>query len=145
MSPSTRILLVLLLGSFALVATGAGVAMAAVYQAGSIAVDVRDQGTDLHLAVPAALVHLAVILAPLSLLEDAVSEVEPFVPAIRAGWRELERAPDFVLVDVAGPRDNVRVEKRGGRIVVLVDDGGGSRVNVEVPMRTVRALLSKLD
>jgi len=145
MSSSTRILLALLLGSFVLVVTGAGVAAAAVYQAGSIAVDVRDQGSDMHLAVPAALVHLAVILAPLSLLEDAVSEAEPFLPAIRAGWHELERAPDFVLVEVAGPSEIVRVEKRGGRIVVHVDEAGGSRVNVEVPMRTVRALISKLD
>jgi hypothetical protein len=145
MSPSTRILLVLLIGSFALVVTGAGIAATAAYQAGSIAVEVRDQGTDLHLAVPAALVHLALILAPVSLLEDAVSEAEPFLPAIRAGWSELERAPDFVLVEVTGPRENVRVEKRGGRIVVHVDEAGGSRVNVEVPMRTVRALISKLD
>jgi hypothetical protein len=137
--------LVLILGAFVLSIAGVGFAAAAVYHAGSIAVDVQDRDTDFRLAVPAAVVHLAVMLTPASMIREATREAEPYFPAIAAGWQEFERTPDFVLVSVESPRETVRVEKRGDRILVLVEGQDGSRVNVAIPLRTVRALISKLD
>lgn len=123
MSRSTRILLVILLGGFALGAAGAVAIAAAVQRSGSIAIGVHDQDSDVNVAVP----------------------VEPLAPALKAGWRQLERAQDFVLVEVEGQDDSLRIEKRGGRLLVRGSDSHGSRVDVAIPLRTVGLLLSKFE
>ena len=50
---------------------------------------------------------------------------------------------DFVLVEISGPNEHVRVEKRGQQLIVLVDSGG-ERVKVAIPLKTIRKLLEKV-
>ncbi len=60
---------------------------------------------------------------------------EPFVAA-------LARAPDaaFVVVDAEG--QHVKVEKRSGTFRIHVDSADGRRIDIGVPTRTVRHVLS---
>ena len=116
MSRGTRVLLTLLVCGSLLAATTVGISVAAVYRAGSIAVEVREgDGQQLHVAVPAGLARLAIWLTPASVLEPVlVEEIHPLVPALRAGWRELLRAPDFVLAEVRD-RDDRCARREAGR------------------------------
>jgi len=146
MNRATRILLTLFLCVTLLMATTVGVTVAAVYRAGTIAVEVRaDHGDDFRLAVPAGLIRLAIWLTPASVIEPAIyEEIGPFLPALQAGWQELASTPDFVLVEVRDRHERVRIEKRGDDLVVEVESDGSS-VRVALPLRTVGPLLAKLE
>jgi hypothetical protein len=146
MTRGTRALLTILVCGSLLMATTVGISVAAVYRAGSIAVQVNEgDGQQLRVAVPAGLARIAIWLTPASVLEPVmVDELRPLVPALRAGWREFGNTPDFVLVEVRDGDDRVRVEKRGHAIVVLVESDE-STVRVALPLATVGPLLSKLE
>ena len=146
MTRSTRVLLTILLCGSLMAAATVGVSVAAVYRSGSIAVEVsEDDGQQIRVAVPAGLARLAIWLTPDSVFEPAmIDEIRPLLPALRAGWRELVRAPDCVLADVRDRDDRVRVEKRGGEILIQVESSG-STVRVSVPLATVGPLLAKLE
>ena len=146
MNRSTRVLLTILICVSLLAATTVGVSVAAVYRAGSIAVEIHeDDGQQIRVAVPAGLARLAVWLTPDSVFEPMmVDEIQPLLPALHAGWRELARTPDFVLLEVRDHDDTVRIEKRGGEILIHVESSG-STVRVGVPLATVGPLLAKLE
>ena len=148
MSKGARVLLIVLVGGTLLMAATMALGAAAIYSGGTIEVDVEDQGSgSLSLTVPAVLADLAVGLVPSHLvdkaLENAPDELRSWMPAVREAWREFARAPDFVLVEISGPNEHVRVEKRGKQLIVLVDSGG-ERVKVAIPLKTIRRLLEKV-
>jgi hypothetical protein len=70
-------------------------------------------------------------------------EARESLPAILAGARELERLPDFVLVEVESPRERVKVQKRGDYLVIDVDSDDET-VHLSVPIRTVHDTLAGL-
>jgi hypothetical protein len=121
-----------------------GAGAAAVYSAGSVAVEVQpDEGTNISLGVPAILLHLAIWFTPDEVVEDLAEELEPVWPTVRAAAYELERAPDFVLLEVRSSDEHVRIEKRRGRLIVLVDSDT-DYVRVAIPLGTVRRVADKL-
>lgn len=145
MSRSTRIFLIVLIGGILAVTATVGAAVAAVYRSGTVAVDFQEEdGSRIRVGVPAALVRIAIHFVPDSLLEEAAAEARPFVPAVRAGWSELRRAPDFVLAEIDTGSEEIRIEKRSRRFRVRVDSPD-VKLAVELPMRTVGALVSKLE
>jgi len=148
MSKAARIVLIVIVAGSLLLATGIGATAAAVYHSGTISVDVREQGDRFRIAVPAALVRVGVHLVPDAVLDDALRdvlvEVGPILPAVEAAWRELARTPDFVLVEVTGPRERVRIAKEGNLLVIHVEDGS-SDVHVSLPMSTIGSLMARLD
>jgi hypothetical protein len=143
MSRGSRLLLAALLCGCACLVAGAGGLAAAVARAGTVGVHVQGGGDDVRVAVPAVLVHLAIALVPAAALDDVPREAKAALPALAAACARLEDTPDFTLVEVASPGERLRIDKRGGRMVVLVDSPG-TRVEVGVPLRTMRALLDKL-
>jgi len=68
----------------------------------------------------------------------AASEVTAAIELIR------ERVPDVVLVDVKSDRGTVRVEKSGPDLVIRVVSPG-ERVEIAVPVESVRRLMRKLE
>lgn len=145
MSFGTKLFLAVAGGVILLTAATVGVAAGAVYRAGTIEIDVHDTGgTQLSMNLPAGLANLAIALAPSDLVDDVVAEIEPWLPAARAGWNELEGASDFVLVEIEGPGEHVRLEKRGRTLLIAVDSPD-ARVHVVVPLNTVGSLLDKID
>jgi hypothetical protein len=126
-----------------------GTAATAVYRAGTIDVQVQDGGTDVSVRVPAALANLAIAFAPTAVipqeaLDEIPDEIEQFRPLLEQFGDSLIDAPDFVIVEVAQRGEYVRVEKREGRILVLVESADG-RVHVSVPVKTLHRALGKAD
>ena len=144
MTRGTRVLLLLVLGGALLFVAAVGVTAAAVYRAGSVAVEIEEDGHHFRLGLPAGLLHVAIALTPSSAFGTATEEIRTFVPALGAGWHELADAPDFVLVDVRADGEHVRVEKSGDRLEISVD-APDAHVRVGIPIGTVGWLLDKLD
>ena len=127
--------------------TGTLVVAGIVADAGFIGVRVHEKkpdGTNLRLYVPAVLVPLGVRLAPERELERAMSHAREFLPAMRIAAEELERIPDGLLVEVSNSREHVLIVKRGGSLVVDVDNDGET-VHVSVPLDIVRNLARDLE
>jgi hypothetical protein len=73
-----------------------------------------------------------------------MSHAREFLPAMRIAAEELERIPDGLLVEVSSPREHVLIVKRGGSLVVDVDNAGET-VHVSMPLKTVRNLARDLE
>ena len=144
MSPRTRLLLAVLAGVLLVVGTSAAFATVAVIRDGSIQVEVQGgDGRDLSLTVPASLVRAALTFAPSvhgADLDQAMAELRPHWPLVRAACTQLRDLPDGVLVEVKeGNGGHVVVAKQDGDVVVRVQDGSGSgSVRVRVPAATVQ-------
>ena len=154
MSRGARLLLIIVVGGTLLTVATVGMAAAAIYNSGTIAVDVQENhGGSVSIHVPAGLANLALDLVPDSLIEEALSavamdvstEVAPLLPAVRAAWNEFAAAPDFVLVEVRSDDELVRIEKKGKSLLIRVDSGGGEAVRVSVPIKTIGKLLRKVE
>lgn len=148
MSAGARILLAVIVGGTLLAAATVAAAAAAIYGGGTIAVQVEAaRGSAVSVRVPAGLADLALGLVPGTLvteaLRDAPEELEDCWDALQDSWDAFARAPDFVMLEVAGPDHGVRVEKRGGRLLVDVDTDG-ERIRVAVPVSTLRKLIHRL-
>ena len=149
MSTGARLLLIVLIGGVLLAFASVAAAAAAIYGAGTIAVNVQERaGSHVSVHVPAGLANMVLGLVPDRVIEEALAEanaeIEPWVPAARNAWKQLEQAPDFVLLEVVDGHQFVRVEKQGTQIRVHVDFDDGS-VDVAVPLKTVRKLLHKIS
>ena len=99
-------------------------------------------GDQFDVAVPAALIDAALLVAPIHLVEDEIpiEEIRPYLPAMRELSSQIERLPDAVFLEVTGPGETVRIEKRNGRFVIDVT-GPDERVHVSVPVSTVTRLI----
>ena len=66
------------------------------------------------------------------------------MPVARLALQELAKCPDTVLVEVKDRDEHVRIEKRGGRLLVDVDSHS-EEVHVGVPIQTVVSVLKELE
>jgi len=149
MNSAARLLLFVVVGAVLLAFATVAMAAAAVIGAGSIDVRVHgERGSHVALRVPAGLANVALACVPDSVIEQALREAPPELdgvfPAVRDAWRQLERAPDFVLLEVVDRDLRVRVEKRDGQLQLHVDEDGET-VDVALPMKTLRRLVDRLS
>ena len=112
---------------------------------GVVHVQVDSDGLDgdhFGLAVPAVLIDVALRVAPVHLVVDEIpiEEIRPYLPIMGELSRQIEELPDAVFVEVTGPDETVRIEKKNGRFVIDVT-GSGERVHVSVPVSTVTRLM----
>jgi hypothetical protein len=94
---------------------------------GVVVVDVREGGPDGHhfvIPVPLLLARAALTFAPDEAKYIPCEEFAPYQELTIEVLRELERAPDGVLVEVVERGESVLVRKVGGNIEVDVMDGG---------------------
>lgn len=129
------------LAKFGLSVVGtAAVAAAALCSEGFIEIKVHEKhvgGKNINVIVPAALVPVTLKLVPNPHLIEASEKLHTFMPIIDAAIPVLEDCPDGLLVEVVDSRDHVRVSKRGGSIVVDVNDAADT-VHVSVPLRAAQ-------
>jgi hypothetical protein len=144
MTRGTRLFLAFVIGGAVLLLATLGAGAAAVYRGGTVAVEIVEDGNQIRVGLPAALLGVAIALTPASALEEATTEVRPFLPALEAGWRELAETPDFVLVEVVSADETVLIEKSGSRLLVSVDTPD-TQIRIGVPLGTVGSLLRKLE
>jgi hypothetical protein len=120
---------------------------ALVFHEGLISVDVRKKkvdGSHVRLYVPATVVSLGMMAVPQEKLEQATRQAVQFLPAARIGVEELAKCPDAVLVEVRERDEHVRIEKRGGRLIVAVDSPS-EEVHVAVPLQTIGNALREIE
>ena len=144
MTRGTRLLLAVVIGGVVLGLATLAATAAAVYHGGSVSVEIEEDGNHFQVQLPAGLVRAAIAMAPDSALQEAAQELEPWLPALDAGWRELEDAPDFVLFELVSDDETVLIEKTGSKLLVIVGSPQ-AQVRVGVPLGTVGSLLHKLD
>lgn len=121
---------------------------AVLFHEGTITVRVeekRPNGDHVFVFAPAAVVPWAIALAPEKHVrfDHLPPEARQVLPALVEAADKLSDMPDFVLVEVTSPREQVKVEKRGGSLVVNVDSDRET-VYVSVPLRAARHALANL-
>ena len=122
------------------------VAGAALSSEGFIDVRVHEKnpdGKNINLFVPAAAVPLTLRFVPREHLAEASENVRPYLPIIDAAIPALEQAPDGVFVEVVDRDEHVLISKRGGSLVVDVNDRDDV-VHVSVPLRAAQSAVHEI-
>lgn len=146
MSRGARIVLVVAAVCVSASVLMAGAGAVIVYREGMIDVNVQEKepgGTYVHLMVPGALVRLVLALVPFSENMRPGPEARPYWPLVEAACSGISRSPDGVFVQVDGPDEHVTIEKKGGHLVVDVDDAD-ARVHVSIPVRAVEYVVRRI-
>ncbi len=120
---------------------------ALVFHEGVITVNVREKRADgghIRFFVPATVVSYGMGLAPEEHIRRATRHAHEYLPAARIALHELAKCPDTVLVEVKDRHEHVRIEKRGGRLLVDVDSSS-EEVHVGVPIQTVVTVIKELE
>jgi hypothetical protein len=79
-------------------------------------------GTHLRLGVPAILVPLGLRFVPHHVWREQAAQAQPWMPVVKAAADELRKCPDGTFVEVRSRSEYVNIAKRGGEMVVDVDD-----------------------
>jgi hypothetical protein len=124
------------------------VAFAAIYtfREGVIRVDVdefHDDGSHVHLWVPAAIVPVALRCAPREHMRDAGEKIKPWIPTIRQLAKELEKYPEANLIEVVDGADHVQIHTHAGKLQIDVNEPGES-VHVAFPISTLEEISGQL-
>jgi hypothetical protein len=122
------------------------VAGAALSSEGFIAVRVHEKspdGKNINLFVPAAAVPVALRFVPREHLAEASENVRPYLPIIDAAIPALEQSPDGVFVEVIDNDEHVLISKRGGSLVIDVNDREDV-VHVSVPLRAAQSAVHEI-
>lgn len=107
----------------------------------------RNEGLNLYLPVPVAVVDAAVATSGLVLPREELLGVEvdlgEWEPMVREMIEVLDDCPDFTLVEVVDGSEHVKVYKENGVLKVDVDQDD-VRVRVSVPTRAVERNAKRL-
>lgn len=137
----------ILLGKIALGFAGTALAGAGLLcSQGLIEVNVvqkQPQGHHIHVVAPALLLTIGTHFAPKERIAEASTEIQPWLPTIRATLAQLRECDDIAFVEVREPGQQVRVAKSGGSIVVDVESEDES-VHVSAPIRAMSSALEEL-
>jgi len=134
-------------GMLAAAGVGAILAGSYLYSQGLIRVSVQEKspgGEHIRLAVPAAIVPLALAFVPAAEIgKHMPAQARQHLPMVEAALNELQRLPDCTLVQVDGPREHVRIRVEDGKMVVDVNDHE-DEVHLALPLGSLRSVLAKL-
>jgi hypothetical protein len=122
------------------------VGAAALSSEGFIHVRVHEKqpgGTNINLLVPAALATTALHFVPSRNFAHGSHDLRQCLPIIDAAIPALGDSPDGVLVEVVDPGEHVLVQKRGGTLVVDVNDADDV-VHVSVPLRAAQIAIHQI-
>jgi len=101
-------------------------------------------GTHLRLAVPAILVPLGLRFVPLRVWREQAAQAQPWMPVVKAAADELRKSPDGTFVEVTSRSEYVNIAKRGGEMVVDVNDDGEA-VHVAFPIYLLGSVAHQLE
>jgi hypothetical protein len=143
---SCKPFLILFAGAVLLLAA-AGVALAVmVHRSGVLVVEVHPVegagGDRVSLRVPGFLVTTASAFVPRHALQDAQSDLKRWGPLARQACQRLSQGPDCVLVEIDGPREQVRIAKQDRNLVVDVLDSQ-ERVHLVIPLAVANSVLRR--
>jgi hypothetical protein len=126
------------------------VLIGAVYSWGgvmTVQVQDRDEGVNLYLPLPIAVVDAALITGGLMLPDERLLELDvdlgQWEPMLRSLVEALDDCPDVTLVEVQDGSEHVKVYKEHGVLKVEVDQDD-VRIRVAVPTRAVERNVKRL-
>jgi len=133
------------------VALGLGATLALsgayVFHEGIIHVDVDEYtpgGSHVHLWVPATAISLGLRVVPRHHLEQAASQVRPFLPLLREVARELKKFPNANFIEVQDGADHVLVGTVDGKIRIDAVTSTET-VHLRIPMETMEDVADRLE
>lgn len=144
MKAGERLALAIVVGMVVLVGGAAGAATYAWRSAGTVHVEIHEDGpdgNDLSLHLPGLLLDAVIAICPSPVVSDEDAELA--LAALEAAADQLASMPDAVLVDIREADATVRIEKSGGRLLIRVREPGES-VHIDVPISSVRKLAAKI-
>jgi hypothetical protein len=106
-------------------------------------VEKRPEGHHLHILAPALLLPIGLHFAPRERIAEASTEIQPWLPTIRATLAQLRDCDDFAFVEVKEPGQQVRVTKSGGSLVVDLNNEQES-VHISAPVRAMSSAVEEL-
>ncbi len=118
-----------------------------VFHEGVIRVDVDEkgeQGSHVHLWVPATVIPVGMYFAPRHAMDDVARKVRPYLPALKALAKEMEKYPDAEFVHVDDDTQHVRVSTVHGKLQIDVLDES-EQVHVAVPVAAIRDVEERLE
>lgn len=107
------------------------------------AVEKQPEAHHVYVLAPAALVPMAVHFVPSRKFGHASAELQPWMPTIHAALDQLREIDDVTLVDVTEPGQHVVVSKKGGSVVVDVNDPDET-VHVSAPIRAISSTIEQV-
>jgi hypothetical protein len=124
-------------------------ALAGVYtcREGMMRIDVDEAGNNgshVHLWMPAAVVPMAVRFVPQRHLEQALQQAGPWMPTLRTIAKELKKYPEAELVEVRDAESHVRVRVHDGKLMVDAVDSRDD-VHVACPLAMIEDLANELE
>lgn len=145
-----RVILILV-GVFAFLLVGTGVALAAtVLHSGLVVVKVHEKGPDgahFTIPVPASLLQAGMTVAIHNSDEAEMDRVRaqlaPWRPALSESLDQLRAVDDFTMVDVDGRDEHVSIRKRGDTWVIDVQSSDAD-VYVSMPLGLLEHALAAL-
>jgi hypothetical protein len=146
MSRGTRIVLIVAAVCVSASFLMAGAGAVYVYRDGMIDVNVQEKqagGSYIHVMVPTTLVRVALAFVPFDDRMSPGPEARRYWPLVEAACAGIARSPDGVLVQVDGPDTHITIEKRGGSLVIDVDDAD-AKVHVSIPVRAVEYVVRRM-
>jgi len=118
-----------------------------VFHEGVINVDVdefRPGGSHVHVWAPATVVSLGMRIVPRHHLEQAASQLQPFLPVLREVAKKLKRFPNTTFVEVKDGTDHVFIGTVDGKIRIdAVSDT--ETVHLRIPIETVENVADRLE
>ena len=104
----------------------------------------RADGDHVHLVVPAALIPVAMRLAPRHSMKDAVRQAGPWLPTVQLLAEELRKFPDAELVEVRDADEHVVIQTQNGRLLVDVESPDET-VHVACPLATIEHISEEIS
>jgi len=107
-------------------------------------VEKSEGGDRVNLYVPAAVISVAMKLAPEERIREAIERAKEWLPAVRIASKELARLPDTELVEVRDRREHVRIRTRDGYLEIDVESDRED-VNISVPLKMIEKVAQELQ
>jgi hypothetical protein len=117
------------------------------FREGVIRIDVdeyRSGGSHVHLWVPAAVVPMAMHLAPREHMMCAAEHAREILPIAHAIMKELKKFPDADLVEVMNGDQHVQIRTSHGKLQIDVKDPGET-VHLLCPLSTLDDVTSQFE
>jgi hypothetical protein len=104
----------------------------------------RPDGSHVHLFLPAAVLPMAVRLAPRHEIERGLRNSAEWLPTLKTLATELRKYPEAAFVEVTDANEHVRIRTHRGKLQIDVESPEET-VHISCPLVAIEDLSSELD
>ncbi len=104
----------------------------------------RPGGSHIHFFLPAAVIPMAVHLAPRAQLKQALCNAKDKLPLLKTIAKEFRKYPDAEWVDVKTITEHVSIRTAGGKLYLDANTSEES-VHLSLPLAAIQNLAEELE